>query len=145
MIWTSIPNDERLRLWKNLRKDIQELDLEQKLAKVAEFCSRMPIGSRSLDYYSPADWPTPWEILYHGSFCTSSISLLIFYTLTLVSDELDVQLELIEDSSGVYLIPVIEDHFVLNYELGKISIYSEICDSFDTLQVYEKSQIKTLT
>jgi hypothetical protein len=145
MIWSSIDNDERLRLWKNLRNEISNQEIEYQLEKISKFCSTMPIGSRSIDYYSTENWPTPWEILYHGSFCTSSISLLIFYTLTLTMPDAQIRLELIEDSYGIYLIPVIEDRFVLNYELGKISILSEIKGSITTINVFEKHQIKNLT
>lgn len=145
MIWNAIPNDERLHLWKKLRDDLKALALREQLNEVAKFCSEMPFGSRTLDYYSPLDWPTPWEILFHGSFCTSSISLLMYYTFTLVPVNEKIELHLVEDDDGVYLLPVINDQFVLNYELGKVSTYPEIKDSFTVLKIYQKEQIKTIT
>lgn len=105
----------------------------------------MPFGSRTLDYYSPEDWPTPWEILFHGSFCTSSISLLMFYTLTLLNTPPTVELYLVEDDDGIYLLPIINNQFVLNYELGTVNNYSEIQDEFKVLQKYNKEQIKNIT
>ena len=100
MIWNTIPNEERLHLWKKLRDDIQELQLKDQLNEVAKFCSKIPYGARTLDYYDPTDWLTPWEILFHGSFCTSSISLLMFYTLILLKNPLKVELYLVEDDDG---------------------------------------------
>src|SRR5574337_455845 len=109
MIWNILSGEDRLHRWKQLRINIKDLSLDQQLLLIADFYSKMPRGARSLDYYNPAEWPTPWEILFHGSFCISSISLLIFYTLTLVDIEHKVELYLIEDSDGVYLLPIIDD------------------------------------
>jgi len=145
MIWNTIPNEERLHLWKKLRDDIQGHPLDTQLDEIAKFCSKMPFGSRTLDYYSPEDWPTPWEILFHGSFCTSSISLLMFYTLELLHTLPKVELYLVEDDDGIYLLPIIDDQFVLNFELGAVNNYSEIQDEFKVLQKYTTEQIKNIT
>ena len=115
MIWNTIPNDERLHLWKKLREDIKQLSVDEQLKEVAKFCSEMPFGCRTLDYYSTEFWPTPWEILFHGSFCTSSISLLMYYTLTLLDTPPSVELHLVEDTDGIYLLPIIDNRFVLKY------------------------------
>jgi len=144
MIWHTISNDERLRLWKNLRVEIQEKSLEEQLEQIAKFCSTIPFGARTLDYYSPMEWPTPWEILFHGSFCTSSISLLMFYTLDLLNIQNTVELYLVEDNEGIYLLPVIDNQFVLNFELSAVNNYSEIEEKFKILDKYRKEQIKKI-
>ena len=144
MIWNTIPNDERLRLWKKLREDIKEFSLEIQLDHIAKFCSSMPFSTRTLDYYSSDNWPTPWEILFHGSFCTSSISLLIFYTITLLPNKENVELFLIEDREDIYLLPVVNNQYVLNYYLGEISIYSEVEHNFKVLKKYSHTEIKKI-
>ncbi len=144
MIWNTIPNEERLRLWKNLRESIAEKSTEGQLTDVAKFCSTIPFGSRSVDYYTPADWPTPWEILFYGSFCTSSISLLIYYTLVLLPTTIDIEILLVEDDEDVYLLPFIDNQFILNYELGQVSKYPEIQDNFKVLRRYSRDEVKTI-
>lgn len=144
MLWNTIPNEERLRLWKSLRTDISALPTLKQLEEVAKFCSHIPYGSRTIDYYTPASWPTPWEILFHGLFCTSSISLFMAYTIELVSPELKVDLYLVEDDEDIYMLPVIEDHFVLNYELGKVNTLSELEDEFDIRKIYNQDEIRKL-
>ena len=147
MIWNAIPNEERLRLWKNLRSDLVNLPLDQKLVAIAKFCESIPFGARTLDYYSAENWPTPWEILYYGSFCISSISLLMYYTLVVAdSNSTDnIELWLVKDNAGDYLLPVINDQFILNYELGTVSNHSEISECFIVMQKFSKEQIKTIT
>lgn len=145
MLWNTIPNDDRLRLWKSLRTEIQDKPLMIQLEEVSKFCSKMPFGARTLDYYTSEDWPTPWEILFHSLFCTSSISLLMAYTLILASPDTKVELYLVEDDEDTFMLPVIEDHFVLNYELGKISIISDIEPDIKIIKKYSQQEIKTIT
>lgn len=145
MIWNGVSNEERLRLWKKLRDDIKDQSIDHKLDAIADFYASMPYGARSIDYYSPEDWPTPWEILYYGSFCTSSISLLIFYTIILAAPEQNVDLYLVEDDSGLYLLPVVDSNLVLNYHLGEVNTLLELSDEFEIRQIFPQGQVKTIT
>jgi len=142
MNWNITPNEERLRLWKNLRTEIKSLPLEEQLSEIAKFCKTMPIGHRSIDYYTPKDWPTPWEILFHGTFCTSSISLLMFHTLVMV-DRKPI-LHLIDDNGDLFLLPVIDYQYILNYELGEVSSYSELIRNFKVLDTFTPDRIKSI-
>jgi len=144
MIWNGLTDEERLRLWKDLRNNLSSLDLHTQLKSIATFCARIPFGSRSIDYYTPENWPTPWEILHHGSFCTSSISLLIFYTISLVSPDTKIDLYLVETHDDMFLLPIVDDQFVLNYELGEVSKYLDIKDTFKIRQIFPQGRIKTI-
>lgn len=145
MIWNTIPNDERLRLWKQLRVDSKDKCLMEQLSSIAKFCSNIPFGARTIDYYNSDSWPTPWEILFYGSFCKSSISVLMFYTLTLLPSEKTIELFLIDDNGDIYLLPVIDNHSILNYHLGEISTYSNICHEFKIIKKYTKEEIPPIT
>jgi hypothetical protein len=145
MNWNQIPNDQKLQMWRELRDGIKDKNLYEQLSEIAKFCSTIPFGSRTLDYYSSEEWPTPWEILFHGTFCTSSISLLMAYTMLLLQTKSDIELRLVEDENGLYLLPVFDNQFVLNYELGTISNYPDICDNFKVLQIISRDKIKNIT
>ena len=131
-------------MWKKLRDEIRDLNIDEQLVKIAEFCSSMPIGARTIDYYSPMDWPSPWEILYYNSFCTNSISLLIFYTLILLPNDKTVELLLVEDPVGIYLLPLVNNQFVLNYHLRQVSKYSDINKDFKVLRKYSQDEVKKI-
>lgn len=141
MIWNTVPNEDLLRMWKQLRTNLNTKDIEDRLIDIAAFTASMPFGARTIDYYTSENWPTPWEILFHRSFCTSSISVLIYYTLTMV-DNTDVSLYLVDDKSDIYLIPVIAGQFVLNFYPGSVCKLSEIEDKIEILRVFDKSEIK---
>jgi len=146
MIWSDIQPDERLRLWKDVRSKIDNHLIDYQLNEIARFCAEMPFGARTLDYYTPENWPSPWEILYNGTWCTNSISLLIFYTFTLLPTYTkNIELLLVEDSTDRYLLPFIDDRFILNYELGHITKWCHIKDNFKIINRYSRENIKIIT
>jgi hypothetical protein len=145
MSWNNTPDHERLAMWKKLRKDIDGLPLNEKLETVAKFFSVMPFGSRTLDYYTPENWPTPWEIIFHGHLCKSSISLLIFHTFSLLHTNDVLELMLIDDGDDEYLLPVISNTFVLNYELGKVNNLQDITAELQILNTYTQKDIKAIS
>ena len=111
---------------------------------VAQFFSSIPFGSRSMDYFSPENWPTPWEIIYHSSLCRSSISLLIYYTFSLLNTEDKIALHLINDGVDEYLVTVINDQFVLNYELGKVNSVANIKNEVKIIKIFSVNDIKEI-
>src|SRR6056297_2956184 len=120
-LWNNSAPEERITLWRSFREEIQLLEQDDQLNKIAEFFAEFPIGSRCIDYYTPNSWPTPWEILYHKLLCQNTISLLIFHTLCALMPDRDVKIFLIEDERDRYLVPVIDNKYIFNFELGLIS------------------------
>ena len=136
--------ERRLSAWKEFRDKLVQLTPDEQLDEVASFFSKTPIGSRSLDFYTPDTWPTPWEILYDSLYCQSSISLLMYYTLLYMNSFKDrIHLCLIDDGEDRYLVPVIDDQFILNYELGAITILSSI--EVTTVTDFNNNEIKQYT
>lgn len=68
--------EERLRVWRSVRKT-QYDSVESMLA---EF-KGIKLEQRYLDYYTPASWPSPFEIVQDGLFCQTGITLVLAATL----------------------------------------------------------------
>lgn len=145
MNWNNLLGEERLGLWKNIRESLAEKSLDQALSAVVDFFKLFPYATRAIDYYSPQDWPTPWEILYYGLFCTSSISLLMYYTLVLGGVQAELELLLVEDKNSVFMILLVDKNLVLNYEIGMISMYSSIKTDLRVIKTYTRDQIKKIS
>lgn len=123
-------------MWRNFREELRDLTKEEKLNKVAKFFAKFPIGSRCIDFYTPEDWPTPWEILYHKTYCASTVSLLQYHTLATVLKDNAVSIVLIDDGRDRFLVPIIDNEYILNYILGEVTRLEEykeirIVDDFD--------------
>lgn len=62
----------------------------------------------------------------------------------MTSENMDIELYLVEDDRGIYLLPVIANQYVLNYELGAVNNYPEVEPDIKVLQKYTKEQIKQI-
>lgn len=140
----SIPDDTRLKMWKSLRNDIAAYTLSEQLTHIAVFFSKMPHESRTIDYYTPSDWPTPWEILFRGTFCKSSISLIMYYTISILNPKCKAELHLINDGEDEYLVPIIDSKFVLNYQLGAVNEYIDVKTEFTDKITFTEYDIKKI-
>jgi hypothetical protein len=140
--WNNLSSQQRCDLWKDFRNQIASLDKEQQKESVADFFRDVPIGTRSIDFYTPEAWPLPWEILYYEEFCENTISLLIYYTLKLLDH--DVAIWLIDDGSDRFLVAVVDNQDVLNYELGTISKLANLQSNLKVLDTFDK-QIKQIS
>lgn len=139
-MWNSGTDQAILAHWRQLRGDICDVGTEQKISAVAEFIATIPYGARTLDYYSPDTWPTPWEILAYRQFCASSISLLAYHTLDMVSTA-ELALDLIDDGDDVFLVPVV-DAAVLNYYPGEAVAIGDLPETTKHLRRYTSADIK---
>ncbi len=144
-MWAQTPDSEKLKMWKQLRTQIAQLDDHVKLDTVAQFFSKLPIGHRSIDYYTPRDWPTPWEMIYSGMTCPSAVSVLIYHTLSLCGFDARIKLYLIDDSYDTYLLPVIDDAVVLNYEPREVTQLDTIRGQITILKVFDQTELTTIS
>jgi len=135
--WNNLSSHERISTWKEFREKIKDLPLDEKLSEVAIFWSTLPLGARSLDFYTPNSWPTPWEILYHGMFCENTASIMMYYTLllTVPEDEVKINIWLIDNGGDMFLVPVIDQQYVLNYIPREVA---ELADYKDDLLIRDK-------
>jgi len=141
--WNNLTKTERIFKWGEFRDTLPDLTFNEKLIKLAQFFQSVPIASRQIDYYTSESWPTPWEILHYGQCCPSSISLLMAYTLKLVGEE-DFKILLIDDSSDLYLVPYIQNRYILNYILGEVSLFSTIENDIEVKHIYKASDLKDI-
>lgn len=69
----------RLMQWRDVRKNASSE------SDILDAFSQIKPRQRYLDYYNPDDWYNPFELLEHGCFCTTGISILLFHTLANLS------------------------------------------------------------
>jgi hypothetical protein len=142
--WNSLQPQERFLYWRDFRQDIDQRKLSQTdiVNEVAIFWASTPIGPRSVDYYTPNTWPTPWEILNYNLFCENSISLMMYYTLELLESFTgQVDLYRVDDITGEYIVPVINNKLILNLEYGKAIPLTE---KIRIVEKYNKTNIKNI-
>lgn len=141
--WNGIYPHDRIICWRAFRTELDErpLGVLELLNEVSAFWANVPIGARCLDYYNPNTWPTPWEILNYSLFCENTTSLLMYYTIKLLTTfSGTIQLCLIDDETGEYIVPVVESKYVLNVVHGEVVDIRHV----KIVEVYDESVIKQM-
>lgn len=117
---------DRLDSWKDLRRNISQLDDQAALAAVAQYWSCAPISNFSYNPESPDDWLSPWEMVAKGDWCRHMVAVAMEFTLRLSGWDAN-RLKLIYlrdyDISEELLILKIDDKYALNYSVGEVIDY----------------------
>lgn len=142
--WNNLTTEERFQSWRDLRDSLSGKSDIEVMDGVASFCFSFPISKRVLDYYTPATWPTPWEILNGKETCRSTAALFIFYTLKMIKPSMDCKLVLIDDDSDRYLIVIVNGDIIINYELGKTTKYSTLKKHINIVDSISEGDIKSI-
>lgn len=76
---------ERIARWRDFRKNLDSLPLDQAIAHTADFWSNCPFTPYYLEADQPTEWPDPWTLLADNYYCDLAKCLGIVYTLSLSS------------------------------------------------------------
>lgn len=137
--WNTLSSDEIIAEWKDFR---EQLSSDTVIEEMAIYFFDVPHGPRCVDYYSPVTWLSPWEILYHKAFCRSNTALLMYYTLVFAEfPDHEVELVLINDFMDTYLALLINNQYILNYELGKVSLFAEVEQDINIIEVFDNERV----
>lgn len=124
---------ERLRHWKIFRSSLDDtLTDEEHLLMTARYWQQYPQVGRYIDPYDPAQWPTPWEMLYENQYCLSSLSYMMEQTLLKSadgrwnSDRLKLLYIDSKELSEEFIVLVADNKYVVNYELDRIINFDNV-------------------
>ena len=127
---------ERIRHWRTFRSSLDaSLSDEEHLMMTMNYWNQYPIVTRYIDPYTPENWPTPWELLTENEFCSSSLAYMMEQTLLMSADKRwlpnRLSLKYIDDKelSAEFIILVIDDKYVINYDLSSIINFDFIVKS----------------
>jgi hypothetical protein len=74
---------ERITHWREFRKQLEDLTLEQAVESVADFWQTCPFTPYYLEAGQPTEWPDPWTLLADNYYCDLAKCLGIVYTVAL--------------------------------------------------------------
>lgn len=114
----------RLRVWREFRDSIVDLDNSQKLESINKFWMLYPFLTRSIDPDDSSAWLGPWDMVYEDQICEYSRAIMMHQTALLTLDN-------IEDSYLIYAIDPDNDRdcmlavvngMVMNYNMEMIDL-----------------------
>jgi hypothetical protein len=128
-----LPASERLSRWREFRKVIGTMPIEQAIAETAEFWRSCPFTPFYLEADQPNTWPSPWQLIDENYYCDIAKCLGIVYTLLLSEhrDTIDFEIRAYYDpearvtynlawlGGGKYVLNFIDDEIVNNTSIDK--------------------------
>lgn len=117
--------DDRLENWKQFRRRIGTLPVDQALVECTDFWSRAPFTPFYLEHDNTNNWPDPWQLVYENYYCDLAKALGIVYTMYLSEHgaTMSFVLRVYKDpkTQGQYNLVWIDDgKYVLNFIPGEV-------------------------
>jgi hypothetical protein len=117
-MWKLKP-DDRLDHWKQFRRRISQLSIQQAIDECRDFWSRAPFTPYYLEYDQPETWPTPWQLIYENCYCDLAKALGIVYTIHLSDHTVDLGLRVYQDPTNKMMYNLVwieQGKYVLNFD-----------------------------
>jgi hypothetical protein len=92
-MWKLKPG-ERIARWRDFRKTLNTLTLEQAVAAVANYWQSCPFTPYYLDTDNHKSWPDPWTLIHENYYCDLAKCLGIVYTLCLTDHNIHIEPEI---------------------------------------------------
>lgn len=145
-MWKLQP-DDRLDHWKNFRRRIGTLSVEQALIECESFWQKAPFAPFYLDYHDTTNWPDPWQLIYENWYCDLAKALGIVYTLHLCEhgEAMELEIKVFQDpiSRGQYnLVYIDKGKYVLNFVPGEVVNKTQIPTEFKCLTGLDSQALK---
>jgi hypothetical protein len=115
---------ERLSRWREFRKSLDLLPMEQALDATVSFWHGCPFAPYYLDPNKPDEWPDPWTLLEENYYCDIAKALGMLYTIKFTKHDPEIEIRVYNDpstnhsynlvwiSNGKYVINLIEGEVV---------------------------------
>jgi hypothetical protein len=138
---------ERIACWKQLRRDISLLPINEATEKVEIFWQRCPFIPFYLDYKDPDSWPNPWELILENYYCDLAKALGIVYTLHLSDhkETLDPELRIYANKTNktqYHIAYLCQGKYVLNLIEGQVVNKEHINQELKLIHLYTKMDLK---
>lgn len=142
-----------IKAWREFRESLQNFENDFNiLEKVVDWFATLPESRPYMYWNDPEQWLTPWELIHDGYICRSGKAFLMEQTLYLSDEDYwsdRIELWWINDTehNDLYLTLVVDNQWVLNYNLGRVEKLSDIADKIvvcDKFKPTENKHIKTI-
>lgn len=137
----------RLQAWRDFRKTLDSLTLEQATESVAEFWHGCPFVPYNLDPADPTSWPTPWEMITENYYCDLAKAIGMLYTLyfTTHGTGLDVEIRVYGDPRTDYeynLAVLSQGKYVLNFRDASVVNIESLNKNLVLKHQYSSKELK---
>lgn len=110
----------KLLAWREWREQLATMDAESAYQEAALWWKFVPLINKTFDTWRTETWPTPWELVSRGEFCTSGQGLGMFYSLTLCKFECTLMHSIVNKEQRPRLLVLLPGNKLLNFCDGEV-------------------------
>ena len=108
--------ESRLKSWYDLRKSLENNDIETICLAIDKWWQYAPLLNHHLHPDDIDSWPGPWELLVENNYCQIARGLGMVYTLQLVGiKDVDFSIAIDDNNEECALVMVDNAKYILNY------------------------------
>lgn len=114
---------ERLTRWRDFRKSLDNLPIDQAVQSVVDFWTSCPFNPYYLDPDRPENWPDPWTLIEENYYCDLAKALGMLYTIKFTKHDPAVEIRVYYDPETRYnynLVWIAQGKYVLNLISGEV-------------------------
>ncbi len=113
--------ESRLKSWYDLRKSLENADIETKCVEIDKWWQSAPLVNHHLHPQEISTWPDAWVLLADNVYCNLARGMGMIYTLLLLGvTDIDFCLATDDNSEDVALVLVDNAKYVMNYWPGMV-------------------------
>lgn len=111
--------EQRLVQWNQLRKEVNNIPLDECLWQINEWWFSAPWCAYHLHWDEIESWPDPWQLLSDNIYCDLARALGIVYTIAIINRPDCQQIELVETEQG-NLVQINDGKYILNWSRDSV-------------------------
>jgi hypothetical protein len=138
---------ERIVHWRDFRKTLDLLTLDDAIAEAAKFWQACPFVPYYLDIDCVENWPDPWSLIYDNTYCDIAKCLGIVYTMLLTAHRKNLEIEVrhyVDTKNGYEynLAWINQGKYVLNLIDGEIVNSRQINKTLTLVKQYTAKELQ---
>lgn len=129
--------------WRKHRLNLTDKFTKKSLQEMMNWFTSLNAHAHGFNYDDMTTWPDAWQYISEGFYTRSGNGLAIFYTVTFAQPEKKVELWLVHDllHSDMYLLPIVDDKYVLNRMSGNVENLKDVIKDFNILEKHNKDDV----
>lgn len=140
-----LPASERLTRWRDFRKSLSHLPLNEACQAVVILWDPCPFNPYFLDPANPNSWPDPWTLLEDNWYCDIAKALGMLYTIKYTNHNPKVEIRIYRDSKTNYdynILWINDGKYILNLERGEVSSIDNIEQDWKLVKTFNADDLK---
>jgi hypothetical protein len=140
-----LPATTRIAQWRDFRKTLATMGLEQAVEEINHFWTGCPFTPYYLEADQPQTWPDPWTLISENYYCDLAKCLGIVYTVLLGGHKMDPEIHIYQDTETrlmYHLAVLCQGKYVINLHSDEVVNITSLSKTLQLKYRYTEADLK---